>query len=226
MLSVLTQVFSNRSQYVVVDGCGSKLVNVVSGVPQGSVLCLQLFLLYTAEFFSIVKNKLCGYADDFTQVAVVSSSCERVAISEPMNRDLNRISVWCDQWGMKLNASMNKIMIVSRSRAVHPQLTPLTLDTTVLKESADLVILGVTFDAKMTFEKHLCSVSRAAYQRLGILRKSWQVFHDGLLLRRCFLDFVLPVLEYCSAVWCSAADTHLRLLERVVSGASFLTGRV
>ena len=28
---------------------------------------------------------------------------------------------------------------------------------------------------------------------------------------------------YCSAVWCSAADTHLRLLDRVVSGASFLT---
>ena len=39
----------------------------------------------------------------------------------------------------------------SRSRTVHPQLTPLTLDGTVLGESADLVILGVTFDAKMTF---------------------------------------------------------------------------
>ena len=34
----------------------------------------------------------------------------------------------------------------------------------------------------------------------------------------------MPVLEYCSAVWCSAADTHHRLLDRVVSGASFLTG--
>ena len=38
----------------------------------------------------------------------------------------------------------------------------MTLDGTVLKESADLVILGVTFDAKMTFEKHLRSVSSAA----------------------------------------------------------------
>ena len=54
VLSVLTQFLSNRSQYVVVDGCLSKLVNVVSGVPQGSVLCPQLFLLYTAELFSIV----------------------------------------------------------------------------------------------------------------------------------------------------------------------------
>ena len=26
------------------------------------------------------------------------------------------------------------------------------------------------------------------------------------------------------AVWCSAADTHLKLLDRAVSGARFLTG--
>ena len=73
----------------------------------------------------------------------------------------------------------------------------------------------------MTFEKHLQSISRAASQRLGILRMSWQVLNDWLLLGRCFPGFILPVLECCSAVWCSAADTHLKLLDRVVSGTSF-----
>ena len=33
-------------------------------------------------------------------------------------------------------------------------------------------------------------------------------------------------MEYCSAVWCSAVDTHLKLLDHVVSGTSFLTGGV
>ena len=74
----------------------------------------------------------------------------------------------------------------------------------------------------MTFEK----VSRAASQRLGILRKFLLLFHDRSLLRRCFRGFVLPILEYCSAVWCSAADTHLKLLDRAVSGARFLSGGV
>ena len=37
---------------------------------------------------------------------------------------------------------------------MHPQSPPLTIGGTVLKESDDLVILGVTFDSKMTFEKH------------------------------------------------------------------------
>ena len=78
----------------------------------------------------------------------------------------------------------------------------------------------------MTFEKHLCSVSRAASQRLGILRKFWRVIHDRSLLGRCFRGFVLPVLEYCSPVWCSAANRQLKLLDRAVSGARFLTGGV
>ena len=52
------------------------------------------------------------------------------------------------------------------------------------------------------------------------------MFHDRSLLGRCFRDFVLPVLVYCSAVWCSAADTHLKLLDRAVSSARFLTGGV
>ena len=52
------------------------------------------------------------------------------------------------------------------------------------------------------------------------------MFNDRALLGRCFRGFVLPVLEYCSAVWCSAANTHLKLLDRAVSGAWFLTGRV
>ena len=109
---------------------------------------------------------------------------------------------------------------------MHPQSPPFTIDGTVLKESDDMDILGVTFDSKLTFEKHLRSVSRAAPQRLGILRKPWRVFHDKLLIGRFCWGFVLPVLEYGSAVWCSAANTHLKLLDRVVSGACFLAGGV
>ena len=38
VLSILTQFLSDRSQHVLVDGSRSKLVNVMSGVPQRSVL--------------------------------------------------------------------------------------------------------------------------------------------------------------------------------------------
>ena len=81
-------------------------------------------------------------------------------------------------------------------------------------------ILGVTLDATMTFKNHIRSVSRAAAQRFGIMEKSWQLFHYRSLLLRSFRCFVLPVLEYCSSVLCSAADSHLKLLGRFVKGAS------
>ena len=47
ILSVLTQFLPNRSQHIMVDGCRSKLVNVMSGVLQCSVFGPFLFLLYT-----------------------------------------------------------------------------------------------------------------------------------------------------------------------------------
>ena len=72
-----------------------------------------------------------------------------------MSRDLVMVSEWCDLWGMKLYASKTMAMIVSRSRTIHPQSPALTIVGTLLKESDDLVILGVTFDSKMIFEKHL-----------------------------------------------------------------------
>ena len=83
----------------------------------------------------------------------------------------------------------------------------------------------MTFDSKMTFEKHLRLVSRQSFSKNWYLEEVLVVFHDRSLLERSFGGFVLPGLEYCSAVWCPAADTHL-ILDRAVSGARFLTGGV
>ena len=67
VLSLLTQFLLTRSQHVMVDGCRSKLVNIVSGVPQGSALGPLLYLLYTSELFSILENKIMiGYDDNST----------------------------------------------------------------------------------------------------------------------------------------------------------------
>ena len=79
-----------------------------------------MFLLYTSELFSNLENTLSGYADDSTLMAVVPSPGVRVAVAESLIRDLGSVSESCDLWGMKLNASKTKTMIVSRSRTMHP----------------------------------------------------------------------------------------------------------
>ena len=82
------------------------------------------------------------------------------------------------------------------------------------------------FDAMMTLGKHFRFVSSAAAQWLVIMKTSRQVFHDRSFLLIYFLNFVLPVLEYCSAVWCSAADSQRKLLDRVVRSGGVLAGGV
>ena len=91
-----------------------------------------LLLLYTSELISILENKLIGYADDSTLMAVVPSPGVRVAVAESLIRDLGRVSEWCDLRGMKLNASKTKTMTDSNSRTMHPQSPPLTIGGTVL----------------------------------------------------------------------------------------------
>ena len=78
---------------------------------------------------------------------------------------------WCAIWGIKLNASRTKTMIVPMSRTVHLQSPQLTTGRTVLTEPDDIDILEMTFECKKTFEKHRS-------QRFGILRKSWRVLND------------------------------------------------
>ena len=161
-----------------------------------------LFLLYTSELFSILENKLIDYADNnSTLMAVVPSPGVRVTVAQSLTSYIGRVSEWCDLWGKKLNVSKTKRDYDGlQVDTMHPQSLSSTIGGTVLKESDDLVILGVTFDSKLSFEKHLRSVSRAASQRLAILRKSERVYHERSLLERCFRGFVLPVFEYCSAV--------------------------
>ena len=77
-------------------------------------------LLYTSELFTILENKLIGYADDSTLRAVVPSPGIRVTVTESLIHDLCRVSEWCDLSGMKLNASKTKTMIVCRSCTMHP----------------------------------------------------------------------------------------------------------
>ena len=109
--------------------------------------------------------------------------------------------------GMKLNASKTKTMIISRSRTILPGSLQLTINGTVLQVQFQVTLIYLEW-------KHLRSVSRAASQSLGILR-SWREFNDGLIIERCFLGFFRFVLKYCSAVWCSATDIHIKLVANV-----------
>ena len=144
--SVIRQFLSARQQCVSVDGGVSNYVDVVSGVSQGSVLGPLLFILYTADLFSIVDNLLVGYADDATLNSVAQRPANGVSVSNSLQCDTDTISNWCSRWGMCLNVDKTKTTTISRSRTVLPSFPELMLNSVVLKESSELIITDVTFD--------------------------------------------------------------------------------
>ena len=152
VFSVISQFLSGRWQCVSVYGGLSSFVDAVSGVPQGSVLGPLLFILYTADLFSIVDNLFVSYADDATLISVAQRPANRVSVSNSLQCDIDKISNWCTRWGMCLNVGKTKTMTISRSRMMLPSFPELTLNGVTLKESSELIILGVTFDPKLSFE--------------------------------------------------------------------------
>ena len=124
-LGINNEFLTNRLQRVSVDGHYSDYRNVISGVPQGSILGPLLFISYAHDMWFGLENKLIAYADDATLLAPVPSPDMRELVSESLNRDLARINAWCKSWGMKLNSNKTQSMIVSRSRTLnhhHPNL--------------------------------------------------------------------------------------------------------
>ena len=221
-LNILTEFLTNRKQRVVVDGHHGDWRRVISGVPQGSVLGPLLFILFTQDMWVGLENQLIAYADDATLLAVIPSPAQRRMVSESLNRDLAKINDWCKLWGMKLNANKTQSMIVSRSRTLVPNHPDLFIDDVVLHTCDSFKILGIVFDRKFTFEQHIRSVSSAVAQKIGLLRKSFKIFGDPSVLKRCFNSFILPCLEYCAPAWSSAADSHLKLLDKNVRSCQFM----
>ena len=115
-------------------------------------------------------------------------------------------------------------MLISRSRTVEPLFPDLVVDGTVVEMVSELKILGVTLDSKLAFEKQVRAIAASASRRVGILRKTTSVFRDVAVVAKCFWAFILPVKEYRSSVWTSAATSHLSLLDRVVGQVSRLSG--
>ena len=146
----------------------------------------------------------------------------RSDVTDSINRDLSKISTWCNLWGMRLNSNKIQSMIVSRSRTVFPPQPDLLVGSTSLNSCDSFKILGVMFDSKFTFERRIHSISSSVAQKIGLLRKSFRIFGDHNVLLRCFSSFSLPCLEYCSPVWPSAADSHPELLDKNLRACKFL----
>ena len=74
-----------RSQQVIVNGCSSNPTNVMSGVPQGTVVAPLLFLCYINDLPENVSSKVRLYADDVLIYNTIHSKEDCLMLQEDLN---------------------------------------------------------------------------------------------------------------------------------------------
>ena len=71
-----------------IEGSFSDYVNVVSVVPQGSVVIPLLFVFYAADLFDVAENRLVNYADDSALFSIYNKPTDRDYVAQSISRDL------------------------------------------------------------------------------------------------------------------------------------------
>ena len=103
---------TKRLQRVAVNGKFSSWHNVLSGVPQGTVLGPHLFLLFINDIQAAVSGVTRLFADDcLIYRQIITEGDEKL-----LQTDLDNLIRWASTWDMRFNASKCKTMRISRER--------------------------------------------------------------------------------------------------------------
>jgi hypothetical protein len=198
---------------VVIAGCESSWKDVISGVPQGSVLGPILFLIYIND---IVENLSCPaylFADDMKIFCGVTSGMDNCRLQS----DLDRIVIWTEDWLLKLNAPKCKTLTLGRVDKSHP-FRYLIQDGSgsgqVLASVTEEKDLGVLIDRELRFNTHVYSKIKTANRMIGLIRRNFKnIDFEGFLL--LYKALVRSHLEYAQTVWSPYRTKLIDALEGV-----------
>ena len=117
-----------RSQRVQVNGEKSSCADVISGVPQGTVLGPFLFITYINDIVCNLNSKIKLFADDAVMCREIWSSQDEVTFRN------DSITDWAKTWQMSLN--FDKCNVMSITCLLYTSPSPRDLSTSRMPSSA------------------------------------------------------------------------------------------
>ncbi len=208
-LTWIKSFLDNRSQSVILNGAHSDIIDVASGVPQGSVLGPLLFLIYINDLPEHVSSsKVRLFADD--TAIYLSLTCG--SHSQHLQHDLHELEKWELLWDMSFNPSKCQCIHITKRRDVID--TTYSLHNTQLESVPSAKYLGVTISNDLTWNTHIDNITKTANQTLGFLRRNIKI-HSEPLKSTVYKTLVRPQLEYCSPVWSPHTDTNVHQIESI-----------
>ena len=213
LLRWIVSYLTNRKQQVVVNGATSLPADVLSGVPQGSVLGPLLFLIYINDVCSVDLSSDCRltmYADDILMFKPIKC----IEDYRVFQKDIDSISDWVNVNYLQFNIQKCKFMLVSRkrNRSFQPDLL---LCGQPLQKVDTYKYLGLLVSSDLSWSEHIDSICSKARRLLGILYRRFYTHSNSDALFQLYLSLVRPHLEYGSSVWSPYRTGEIKALEDV-----------
>ena len=213
LLRWIQSYLTNRKQRIVVNGATSLPADVLSGVPQGSVIGPLLFLIYVNDVCTVNLSSDCRltmYADDILMFKPIECAEDFTAFQE----DINSISDWVDINYLQFNVQKCKFTLVSRrkNQLMYPDLL---LCGQPLQRVDTYKYLGLLVSSDLSWSDHVSSIRSKARKLLGMLYRRFYAHSNSDALFHLYQSLVRPHLEYASSVWSPYRIGEIKALEDI-----------
>ncbi len=161
---------TNRKQYVYVNGTKSEVMEIASGVPQGSVLGPLLFFIYVNDIQNAVNNdnKLILFADD-TNIFVISDKPEQL-ITEA-EHILKQLSIWFEDNKLLVSLAKTQFSIFhtrNRDKCIPPVCNSISLNNNIVIHRVNSAkYLGIILDEKLNWTDHVSALRQTVVKYAG-----------------------------------------------------------
>ena len=202
-LKLLSSYLSGRKQYIKSGSIESSILDIIYGVPQGSVLGPLLFILYINDLSESSKFDPVLYADD---AALVISANNIKKLRQKINREAKLFFSWLVDNKLTLNYKKTKFMIISNKKydkALFKKFR-LNINKCNIKLVTKFKYLGVILDCKLTWRNHIEFLQTKVSHASGILFKTRHLMplHVSKLIYNTLID---SYLRYGVTTWGTAA---------------------
>jgi hypothetical protein len=208
---------------VEINGTSSKKFMLKDGLPQGSSISPLLFIIFIndigVDLHDLTVARL--FADD-TAIWVPGGRDTRDEVISRMQKEVDKIMKWADDWKMVINVDKTRTMIISSSSADSNTDPELVANGERIKLVKGYKFLGPTVDNGLWLNEHVKNILAKTRTRVRILKyMAWKDWGNTLEVQRTlYVQLIRTCLEYASPSWAPLLEnTKKEQLERIQNEA-------